>query len=126
MEAIGGWLLLYLVGSIPVSLFHAAGLAGRFFDYHLGVLAGTFLLLATPLALLVSKSTSAPAWNIAALWVGAASTSLIVIHGAVHADRARLNEAAMTMVLIVLASVSWSAIWTGYFLRSERVARTFL
>ena len=126
MEGIGGWLLVYLIGSVPVALFNAAGLAGRFFDYHPGVLAGIFLLLAAPLALLVSRSASAPGWNVAALWVGATSTSLIVLHGAIFADRARLKEVAPLVAVIVLLSVAWAAIWTAYFLRSERVARTFL
>ena len=65
MERIGGWLLVYLVGSVPVALFYAAGLAGRFFDYHLGPLAGIFLVLAAPLVLVFLKLASAPTWNIA-------------------------------------------------------------
>ena len=125
MEAVGGWLALYVIGSIPVSLFHAAGVAGRFFDYHPGVLAGVFLVLAAPLALVVSRSASAPAWNIAALWVGAASTTVILVHGVLSSDPARVKEVTRMVAVIVVVSVSWAAIWTAYFLRSERVARTF-
>jgi len=39
MEGVGGWLLVYLVGSVPLTLFYAAGLAGRFSEYHLGPIA---------------------------------------------------------------------------------------
>ena len=30
---IGGWMLIYVISSIPVLLFYAAGLSGWFFDY---------------------------------------------------------------------------------------------
>ena len=125
MDGIGGWLLVYLVGSVPVCLFYSAGVAGRFFDYHLGVAAGVFLVLATPPALLVLKLTSAPAWNIASLWVGAGSISLIAIVGAFSADESRLAEARATVAAIVVLSITWAAAWTAYFLTSERVAITF-
>ena len=125
MESINGWLLVYLVGSVPVTLFYAAGVAGRFFDYHLGVVAGVFLVLATPLVLVVLKLASAPAWNIASLWVGAGSISLIVIAGALSADEARLRDVGLTVVAIVCLSMIWAVVWTTYFLISERVARTF-
>ena len=124
MEAIGGWLLFYLIGSIPVSFFHAAGVAGRFFDYHAGALAGAFLVLVAPLALVVSREASAPSWNIAALWLGAASTSLILAQGVISADQARRSEVAPMVAVIVLVSLGWAAIWTAYFLKSDRVART--
>ena len=125
MEGIGGWLLVYLIGSVPVTLFYAAGVAGRFFDYHLGGVAGVFLVLAVPLVLVVLKLASAPAWNIASLWVGAGSISLIVIVGALSAEEARLREVGMPVVAIVCLSMLWAVVWTTYFLTSERVARTF-
>jgi hypothetical protein len=53
MKGIGGWLLVYLAGSVPVTLFFAAGLAGRFFDYHWGAVAGIFLVLAVPHNILI-------------------------------------------------------------------------
>ena len=55
MKGIGGWLLVYLAGSTPVTLFYAAGLAGRFFDYHRGAVAGIFLVLAVPLARIIRE-----------------------------------------------------------------------
>ncbi len=125
MEGIKGWLLVYLIGSVPMMLFYAAGLSGRFFDYHLGLVAGIFLVLAVPLVLVVLKLPSAPAWNIASLWVGAGSISLILLAGALSADEARLTEAGVIMAAIVSISIAWAVVWTMYFLSSDRVARTF-
>jgi len=125
MEGIGGWLLVYLVGSVPVALSYAAGLAGRFFDYHLGFLAGIFLVLTAPLVLVALKLASAPAWNIASLWVGAGSILLVVLAGALSTDGARLREVAPTLAAIAFLSIVWAVVWTTYFLTSERVARTF-
>ena len=124
MKSIGGWLLVYLAGSVPVTLFYAAGLAGRFFDYHRGAVAGIFIVLAVPLVLVVLRVPSAPAWNIASLWAGAGSISLILLVAALTVDEARLREVAAIMGIIVFASPAWAAIWTMYFLRSDRVATT--
>ena len=125
MKGIGGWLLVYLAGSVPVTLFFAAGLAGRFFDYHRGAVARIFFVLAVPLVLVVLRLPLAPAWNIASLWVGAGSISVILLVAALTADEARLREVAATMVIIVFASIAWAGVWTMYFLRSDRVATTF-
>ena len=125
METLNGWLLVYLMGSVPLALFYAAGLSGRFFDYHLGLFAGIFLVLAVPLVLVVLKLPSAPAWNIASLWVGAGSISLVVLAGALSADEARLREVVVIVAAIVSISIAWAVVWTMYFLSSDRVARTF-
>ena len=125
MRGIGGWLLVYLAGSAPVALFYAAGLAGRFFDYHWGAVAGFFIVFAVPLLLVVLRVSSAPAWNIAFLWSGAGSILLILLAGGLAIDEARLREVAAAMVIIVLASTAWATVWTMYFLRSKRVAATF-
>ena len=87
--------------------------------------AGIFLVLAVPLVLLVLKLPSAPAWNIASLWVGAGSISLVLLAGALSADEARLRRAGAILAAIVSISIIWAAVWTMYFLRSDRVARTF-
>ena len=126
MEGIGGWLLVYLAGSVPVTLFYAAGVGGWFFDYHRGAVAGIFSLLAAPLVLVLLRVPSAPAWNIGSLWVGTGSILLILLAGALGADGARLREVAGTVAIIALASTTWATVWTMYFLRSDRVARTFL
>ncbi len=125
MEGIKGWLLVYLIGSVPLVVFYAAGLAGRFFDYHLGFVAGIFLVLAVPLVLVVLKLPSAPAWNIASLWVGGGSISLVVLIGALSADEERLREVGLIVAAIVSISIAWAVVWTMYFLTSDRVARTF-
>ena len=108
-----------------MTLFFAAGLAGRFFDYHWGAVAGIFFVLAVPLVLVVLRLPSAPAWNITSLWVGAGSISVILLVAALTEDAARLREVAATMVIIVFASIAWAGVWTTYFLESDRVAMTF-
>ena len=125
MKGVNGWLLIYLVGSVPVILFYATGLAGRFFDYHPGAIAGIFCVFAVPLILIVLGVPSAPAWNIVLLWVGAGSITLVLVFGAITADAARFKEAAATMAIIALASNAWAAVWTLYFLKYYRVVTTF-
>jgi len=125
MKSISGWLLVYLVGSALMTLFYATGLAGRFFDYHAAAITGIFLILGTPLLLVVMKVPSAPIWNIASLWVGAGSISLVLLIAAFNVDAARLKEVGAMIVLIVIAATTWAAIWTAYFLRSGRVALVF-
>ena len=66
---IRGWLLVYVLCSIPVLLFFSAGLAGWFLDYPIGLWLTIFLVLASPLLLIVLRSSEAPRWNIAALWI---------------------------------------------------------
>ncbi len=117
--------MVYFIGSVPLTLFYAAGLSGRFFDYHLGLVAGIFLALAVPLVLVILKLPSAPGWNIVLLWVGAGSISLVVLAGALSADEARLREVGVTVAAIVSISIAWAVAWTMYFLTSDRVARTF-
>ena len=126
MEGINGWLLVYLIGSVPVQLFYAAGLSGWFYDYPMGLFVGIFLVLAVPLVMVVLKIPSAPAWNIAALWVGAGLIALRVLYGVVFADETALTKPAVTtLAAIVSAAIAWAAVWTMYFLHSDRVARTF-
>ena len=126
MAGIDGWLLVYLIGSVPLGLLYAAGLSGWFFDYPIGLFAGIFLVLAAPLVLVVLKVPSAPAWNIGALWVGAGSISLRVLAGALSADEARLTRSAgAILAAIVSVSIVWAVAWTMYFLISDRVANTF-
>ena len=56
VKGIRGWSLVYIIGSIPVLLFHAAGLSGWFFDYPIALFLVIFLLLAIPLLLLLVNS----------------------------------------------------------------------
>ena len=126
MDGIKGWLLVYLIGSVPVLALYAAGLSGWFFNYPMGLFVGILLLLAVPLVLLVLKVSSAPQWNIVGLWVGAGLISVRVLHGVLLADPARLTKSAvLIMSVIVSIAISWAVVWTRYFLISDRVAKTF-
>ena len=131
---VGGWLLVYLYGSIPFLLFHSAGLSGWFFDYPLWLLGAIFLLLASPLVLIVLKSPRAPRWNVVTLWVVAI---LITLRTAAVPFNPETNGAAQgrspgewaaaiaILTVIVIGSLAWATIWTAYFRRSLRVRNTF-
>jgi hypothetical protein len=110
METINGWLLVYLIGSVPLLVVYSMGLSGWFFDYPMGLFIGIFLVLVVPLVLLVLKVPSAPTWNIAVLWVGAGLIS---------------RSEGLTMAAIVSVALAWAVVWTWYFLVSERVAKIF-
>ena len=126
MKGIGGWLLVYLVGSLPVQLFYAAGLSGWFFDYPVGLLATIFLVLAAPLVMVVLKRPAARAWNIAALWVGAGLISLRILYGVVLGEVGALTISTVAILITIKAfAIAWAMVWTMYFLRSDRVAKTF-
>ena len=129
---LGGWLLLYLCASIPYLLFHSAGLSGLF-GYPLWLLVAIFLLLASPLVLILLKSPRAPRWNIVALWAVALSITLraagvpFTRPSGDAASRRSPEEWAVAIAIlavIVAASLAWATIWTAYFRRSVRVRRT--
>ena len=133
-KGIGGWLLVYLVGSIPVLLFYAAGLSGWFFEYPLVLMAAIFFALATPLWLLVWKSSAAPTWNVAALWAGSILITVRMLYGAFFGgilagwprpDSGEMLTELMIFPGIILFSMAWALGWTSYFRRSARVRNTF-
>jgi len=125
MESINGWLLVYLIGSVPLLAFYSAGLSGWFFDYPMGLFIGIFLVLVVPLVLLVLKVPSAPTWNIAMLWVGAGLISLRVLYGVLLMERALHGSEGLTLAAIVSVALAWAIVWTRYFLVSERAANIF-
>ena len=125
METINGWLLVYLIGSVPLLVFYSMGLSGWFFDYPMGLFIGIFLVLVVPLVLLVLKVPSAPTWNIALLWVGAGLISLRVLYGVLLMERALQRSEGLTLAAIVSVALAWAIVWTWYFLVSERVAKLF-
>ena len=125
MQTFNGWLLIYLICSVPLLAFYAAGLSGWFFDYPMGLFVGIFLVLAVPLVLLVLQVPSAPAWNIAGLWVGAGLISVRILYGVLLADKAALKSHWLTLAAIVSVALAWAIVWTWYFLVSERVAKIF-
>ena len=131
---VGGWLLVYLCGSVPFLLFHSAGLSGWFLDYALWLLVAIFLLLASPLALILLKSPRAPRWNVVALWVVALQITLRAAAVPFSpetggAAQGRTPEewatAIAILAVIVVGSLAWATIWTAYFRRSLRVRNTF-
>ena len=130
---VGGWLLVYVCGSIPFLLLHSAGLSGWFLDYALWLLIAIFLLLASPLALILVKSPRATRWNIVALWVVALPITLRAAAVPFYQEtvgRAQRNPeewaaAIAILALIVLGSLAWATTWTAYFRRSLRVRNTF-
>ncbi|MCY4076569.1 MAG: hypothetical protein OXH04_14190 [Acidobacteria bacterium] len=133
-SGVRGWLLVYVVCSIPVSLFFAAGLAGWFLDYPIALWLAIFLVLASPLLLIVLRSSAAPRWNIAALWIAALSITVRIVHGVLFQrildGRPRLTgeemlDALPVLLGIVLFALGWAAAWTKYFRTSVRVSNTF-
>ena len=129
VEGIKGWLLVYIIGSIPVLMFYSAGLSGWFFDYPLALFIAFFLLLAIPLVLIVLKSPKAPQWNIAMVWVASILITLRIIYGVlfqgIQEGRPQLSGeellGAIPLLLgIMIFSFGWAIIWTKYFNKSVR------
>ena len=131
---IRGWLLVYIVCSIPVLLFLSAGLSGWFLDYPIGLWLTIFLVLASPLVLILLRSSAAPQWNIAALWIASILITVRIVHGVLFQ---RMQEGlpqltgeellgALPLLLgIVVFSLGWATVWTKYFKTSARVSNTF-
>lgn len=130
---VGGWLLVYVGGSIPFLLVHAAGLSGWFLDYALWLLVAIFLVLASPLALILLKWPRAPRWNVVTLWVVALVITLraaavpfnLETDGTARRSPEEWAAAVAILMAIVVGSLAWATIWTAYFRRSLRVRNTF-
>ena len=134
VQGVGGWLLVYVIVSIPLMLFYSAGLSGWFFEYPVSLMVVIFLAFAIPLLLIPLKSPAAPQWNIALLWV---SSNLIVLRMAygvlfqrVLEGRPRLTSGELLDALPILLgiavfSLGWALVWTKYFQTSVRVGNTF-
>ena len=133
-QGVGGWLLVYVIVSIPLMLFYSAGLSGWFFEYPVSLMVAIFLAFAIPLLLIPLKSPTAPQWNIALLWV---SSTLIVLRMAygvlfqrILEGRPRLSSEELLDALPILLgiaafSLGWAIVWTKYFRTSVRVGNTF-
>ncbi len=126
VKGIRGWSLVYIIGSIPVLLFHAAGLSGWFFDYPIALFLVIFLLLAIPLLLLLVNSSKAPQWNIAMLWIASILITLRILYGVLFQriqegqpplSSEELLGAMPALLGIVAFSLGWAIIWTKYFKR---------
>ena len=126
VNGIKGWSLVYIIGSIPVLLFHAAGLSGWFFDYPIALFLVIFLLLAIPLLLLLVNSPKAPQWNIAMLWIASILITLRILYGVLFQriqegqpplSSEELLGAMPALLGIVAFSLGWAIIWTKYLNR---------
>jgi len=133
-EGIGGWIVVYIIGSIPLLTVYSMGLSGWFFEYPIGLMLAIFILLAVPLLLVLRKSPKAPRWNIAALWTMAALMilrSISVILFPMSGEDAsplrgdELLAVAQPLGVIVAVSLGWAMVWTQYFRNSARVRNTF-
>ena len=134
VNGIQGWLLVYLVCSIPVLLFISAGLSGWFFDYPVGLWLAIFLALASPLLLILLRTSGAPQWNIAALWIASILITIRIVFGVLlqrtqeglpQLTREELLDALPLLLRIVIFSLGWATVWTKYFRSSVRVSNTF-
>ena len=67
MEGVGGWLLVYLIASVPVAAFYAMALAGWRLDYPKWLFTILLTLLVAPLVLVIVEAPAAREWNIAVL-----------------------------------------------------------
>ncbi len=130
-EGIGGWLLVYLAGSLPVMAMSAVGFSGWFLDYPATLAVGIFCLLAVPLTLVPLRSPQAPRWNVAVVWIMAVLMVLRAINVFVlpldgnPPPREEVVSVAKALAGVVSVPVVWALVWTGYFRRSERVRNTF-
>ena len=126
--------MVYVVCSIPVLLFLSAGLSGWFLDYPIGLWLTIFLVLASPLLLLLLRFSAAPRWNIAALWIASISITVRIVHGVLfqrmqeglpQLTGEELLDALPVLLGIVVFSLGWATVWTKYFKTSARVSNTF-
>ena len=118
------WLAVYLIGSIPVLMFYAAGFAGWFFDYPMPLFISILVVLAIPLLLILLKSPGAARWNI--FMLRTASILLMVrivsvllfqrrLEGRPPIGGEELLVALPVLLGIVTFSVAWTMIWTRHF-----------
>jgi len=125
MEIINSWLLVYLIGTLPLMAFYAAGLSGWFLDYPIWLFIGILVVFIVPLVLLVLKVPSAPSWNIALLWAGAGLILLRILHGVLLMEIPLKRPEGLTLGAILFVAFAWAIVWTRYLLVSERVAEIF-
>ena len=113
-RGVRGWLLVCLIGSIPLLMVYLIGLPGLFFDYPIGLLVVIFLVFAVPLALILLQCPSAPQWNIVALRTTAVFITLRSISVFLMSDSneqmssADWNVVAPTLVGLISTAVGWA------------------
>ena len=128
---IRGWILVYLIGSIPILMIYSMALSGWFFEYPFILMVSIFLVLSLPLLLIIIKYPKAPWWNIL-MWrsvVILMTLRSISIFLEPNANKMTLDEIinlSLSLLSIVSISVIWLIVWTKYFNNSIRVKNTFL
>ena len=128
---IRGWILVYLIGSIPILMIYSMALSGWFFEYPFILMVSIFLVLSLPLLLIIIKYPKAPWWN-KFMWrsvVILMTLRSISIFLEPNANKMSLDEIinlSLTLLSIVSISVIWLIVWTKYFNNSIRVKNTFL
>ncbi len=130
VAGIGGWLLVYMIGSIPLLIMYAMGLSGWFFEYPFSLMVVLFTGFAAPLLLIVRKSPSAPRWNIlmwrsVAVLITLRSISIFIEPGSENMTGDEALGLVLTLLPIVAIAVEWTVVWTNYFRKSVQVRRTF-
>ena len=130
IKGIKGWLLVYLIGSIPLLIMYSMGLSGWFFEYPFILMVIIFFVLAIPLWLIMLKSLKAPQWNISMWWtivvlMTLRSISVFLEPGGKEMNIKEMLSVALTLLVIVSISLVWAIIWTKYFKKSRRVKNTF-
>ena len=128
---IRGWILVYLIGSIPILMIYSMALSGWFFEYPFILMVSIFLVLSLPLLLIIIKYPKAPWWN-KFMWrsvVILMTLRSISIFLEPNANKMTLDEIinlSLTLLSIVSISVIWLIVWTKYFNNSIRAKNTFL
>ena len=128
---IRGWILVYLIGSIPILMIYSMALSGWFFEYPFILMVSIFLVLSLPLLLIIIKYPKALWWN-KFMWrsvVILMTLRSISIFLEPNANKMTLDEIinlSLTLLSIVSISVIWLIVWTKYFNNSIRVKNTFL
>ncbi len=112
-------------------MVYSMGLSGWFFEYPIVLMVTIFLLLASPLLLILLRHPIAPLWNIAVLWIlvilmalRSISVFLLPVSGEEMSSE-ELPVVVMMLSGIVSISIGWAMVWTKYFRESVRVRNTF-
>ena len=130
-KGIKGWLWVYLIGSIPILMVYSMALSGWFFEYPFILMVGIFIILASPLVLIITKSSQAPHWNIF-MWrtvvvlMTLRSISIFLEPGGKEMSLNEMLSLSLTLLFILSISLVWTILWTKYFNKSIRVKNTFV
>ena len=124
-QGIKGWLLVYLICSIPLIVFYSGAFSGWVLDYPLWLVILILATLAIPLVLILLKSEYAPRWNIVELWVVAVLMALRITTGVIMGDMGRADEYIIPLTSFALFPFVWAIIWSRYFKKSVRARNTF-